>query len=72
MDIDCVQSDRTRDKSIDAAPTVTFANSAAYTSYRLIFPTIRNPAAANSMQISEVAFLERRPGQDVTHLPASF
>jgi hypothetical protein len=36
------------------APTVSFANTTAYTSYKLIFPTVKDPAAANSMQISEV------------------
>ena len=36
--------------------TVTFANSDAYTTYLLLFPTVKNAAAANSMQISEVQF----------------
>ena len=38
------------------APTVDIANSTAYNSYRLIFPTLRDTAAANSMQIGEVQF----------------
>jgi PEP-CTERM motif len=37
--------------------TLLFANSTAYTSYRVIFPTLKNAAAANSMQISEVELL---------------
>jgi hypothetical protein len=36
---------------------VSFANTQAYTSYRLIFPTLRDAAMANSMQIAEVEFL---------------
>ena len=36
---------------------VSFANAAAYDSYRLIFPTLRDAAKANSMQIAEVEFL---------------
>ncbi len=36
---------------------VSFANTASYDSYRLIFPTLRDAAAANSMQIAEVEFL---------------
>jgi hypothetical protein len=36
------------------APDVSFANSTAYKAYRLRFPTVRDAAAANSMQISEV------------------
>src|SRR5436309_3341374 len=34
-----------------------FSNSRAFLSYRLIFPTVANAAAANSMQISEVELL---------------
>src|SRR6266568_2436096 len=34
-----------------------FANSRAYKAYRLTFPDVANPTAANSMQISEVEFL---------------
>jgi len=39
--------------------TVYFSNTAAYTSYRVIFPTIKGtvPADANSMQIAEVDLL---------------
>jgi hypothetical protein len=34
-----------------------FDNSTAYTSYKLIFPTVANPTTANSMQIAEVELL---------------
>ena len=34
-----------------------FSNARAYRAYRLIFPTVANAAAANSMQIAEVEFL---------------
>jgi hypothetical protein len=36
---------------------VNFANTTAYTTYRLTFPTLRDSAAANSMQIAEVELL---------------
>ena len=36
--------------------TVDFANTKTYTSYMLIFPTVKDAASANSMQVSEVAF----------------
>jgi hypothetical protein len=36
--------------------TLFFTNTAAYTSYRLTFPTVKN-SAANSMQIAEVELL---------------
>lgn len=39
-----------------AGPLVSFANSTAYTSYRMIFPTVRDATTANSMQISDVQF----------------
>jgi len=40
---------------------VSFANTQAYTSYRLIFPTLKDAAKANSMQIGEVEFLVPEP-----------
>lgn len=40
---------------------VSFANDSAYTSYRLTFPTLRDAAVANSMQIGEVEFLSQVP-----------
>ena len=36
---------------------VSFANDTAYNTYKLIFPTVVNPDAANSMQIAEVELL---------------
>lgn len=37
--------------------TVTFDNETPYAHYQLIFPTLKNAAVANSMQIAEVEFL---------------
>src|SRR6185503_227277 len=37
--------------------SVSFTNDVAYNHYRLIFPTVRNPAADVAMQIAEVEFL---------------
>ena len=39
-----------------ATPPVDIANGTSYSSYKLIFPTLRDTAAANSMQIGEVQF----------------
>jgi hypothetical protein len=36
-----------------AGGNVTFANATAYNTYLLVFPTVANPATANSMQIGE-------------------
>jgi len=37
--------------------TVTFDNTTPYAHYQVIFPTLKNAAVANSMQIAEVEFL---------------
>ena len=37
-----------------ASQTVTFSNTAAYSSYLILFPTLKNSGAANSVQIGEV------------------
>jgi hypothetical protein len=44
------------------APFVNFPNDTAWTSWRLVFPTVKNPAAANSMQIAEVQFFTEADG----------
>jgi hypothetical protein len=44
----------------------TFANTNAYKAYRVIFPTVANPAIANSMQIAEVELLGFVEPQDIT------
>ncbi|HUF62786.1 MAG TPA: LamG-like jellyroll fold domain-containing protein [Verrucomicrobiales bacterium] len=36
---------------------ISFPNATAYLSYRLIFPTLKDAATANSMQIAEIEFL---------------
>jgi hypothetical protein len=36
---------------------VTFDNAVTYTNYKVMFPVVRDPAAANSMQIAEVELL---------------
>lgn len=40
-----------------AGPAISFTNVADYTSYRLLFPTVRDSATANSMQIGEIELL---------------
>jgi hypothetical protein len=37
-------------------PVVPVNNSTAYASYRVIFPTVKDEAAANSMQLAEIQF----------------
>jgi len=40
-----------------AGDVIPFSSPAAFTSYRVIFPTVRDAGAANSMQIAEIALL---------------
>ncbi|MCC7476550.1 MAG: hypothetical protein IT425_14255, partial [Pirellulales bacterium] len=47
-------------------PLVTFANPNSYSSYRMIYPTLKNsPGDANSMQINEVEFFQTIDASDV-------
>ena len=46
----------------EAGPLLTFANTTAYTSYRILFPTVKDAAAANSMQVSEINLFETADG----------
>jgi len=49
--------------------SITFANSATFSNYRVVFPTVKNAGAANSMQIAEVSLLGMfDPGADVLDL----
>lgn len=43
-------------------PLVSFANSTSYTSYKILFPTVKNPAAANSMQIADIRLYQTTGG----------
>ncbi|MEM7315913.1 MAG: lamin tail domain-containing protein, partial [Planctomycetota bacterium] len=40
------------------APVVNVSNSTAYRSYKLMFPTVKNAAAANSMQVADIRFYQ--------------
>jgi len=48
----------------ELGPLLPFANSNTYSSYRLVFPTIKNFPAANSMQIADVFMFEDMAGTD--------
>ncbi|MBP7935805.1 MAG: PEP-CTERM sorting domain-containing protein [Phycisphaerae bacterium] len=50
------------DDRFTAMAPVNFANSNAYTSYRVVFPTLKNAGATNSMQIAEVGLFESTDG----------
>lgn len=47
---------------LTAAPPVNITNFEPYTSYKMLFPTVRNAASANSMQVSEVQLFELPDG----------
>lgn len=44
------------------APLVSFANSTSYTSYKIVFPTVKNASAANSMQFADIRLYETSNG----------
>ena len=51
-----------------AGGNVTFANTTAYNTYLLVFPTVQNPTTANSMQIGEAVLQTRgRPPSNRWH-----
>ncbi len=43
-------------------PVVPITNATAYASYKMLYPTVRNAGAANSMQIAEVSFFQSNDG----------
>jgi hypothetical protein len=47
------------------ATDIAIANTTSYTSYRLVFPTVKDAALANSMQISGVQFFDSSVAVDV-------
>ena len=42
--------------------TASFSNTDAYTSYMILFPTIKNAATANGMQVAEVELFQGATG----------
>jgi hypothetical protein len=46
---------------LTVGPSVTFPNATAYTSFRVLFPTVRNSTTANSMQVSEIELFVPEP-----------
>ncbi len=46
------------DARMTLGPVVSFANSTAYSSYKMMYPTLKNAPATNSMQVADVAFYE--------------
>lgn len=47
-------------------PIQSFLNSTAYTAYRVLFPTVKNAATANSMQIADVGLYESNNGSGLS------
>jgi len=41
---------------LTVGPVVSFANAASYTSYKVVFPTIKDSPATNSMQVADAQF----------------
>ncbi len=43
-------------------PLVSFANSTSYTSYKILFPTVKNAGGANSMQVADIRLYQTSGG----------
>jgi uncharacterized protein (TIGR02246 family) len=54
--VDFAQADAWPRFTMNATP-ISFENSVAYAHYQVLFPAVRDPASANSMQIAEVELL---------------
>jgi len=49
----------------------TFTNTTAYDSFRLVFPTVRDAGAANSLQVADVVFFSDAGVTPITTVPTS-
>ena len=47
---------------VSAGSVISFANVSAYTSYKMLFPTVKDAINANSMQLGDAAFFESNDG----------
>ncbi|MBX3427841.1 MAG: CotH kinase family protein [Pirellulales bacterium] len=52
-------------------PVVSFANSTSYSSYKIVFPTVKNSASANSLQFADVQMHQTLNGTGLGVLGAS-
>lgn len=52
-------------------PVVSVANSTAYSSYKMMYPTLKNAGATNSMQVADVSFFQSPDGTGSSFLAAS-
>ncbi len=59
------------DTRFTVGPVVSVANSTAYTSYKMVYPTLKDAAATNSMQIADVSFFQSSDGSGTSFLAAS-
>ena len=59
------------DARMTLGPVVSVANSTAYTSYKMLYPTLKNAAATNSMQVADVSFFQSTDGTGTSFLAAS-
>jgi hypothetical protein len=50
------------DARFTVGPVVGFVNSTAYSSYRMLYPTLKNAGATNSMQVADVAYYATSDG----------
>lgn len=59
------------DARFTVGPVVSVANSTAYTSYKMMYPTLKDAGATNSMQVADVSFFQSSDGSGPSFLAAS-
>jgi hypothetical protein len=59
------------DARMTVGPVVSVANSTAYTSYKMMYPTLKNAGATNSMQVADVSFFQSSDGTGSSFLAAA-
>lgn len=59
------------DTRFTVGPVVSVANSTAYASYKMVYPTLKDAAATNSMQVADVSFFQSSDGSGSSFLAAS-
>jgi hypothetical protein len=52
-------------------PVVSVANSTAFSSYKMMYPTLKNAGATNSMQVADVSFFQTTDGTGSSFLAAA-
>jgi hypothetical protein len=59
------------DTRLTVGPVVSVANGTAYSSYKMMYPTLKNAGGTNSMQVADVSFYQSSDGTGSSFLSVS-